>query len=342
MAILGREVYQNILLSGDGGDSSCLFANAIRFSTHGEYYCKEIRVDVEDHNFPHFHKYKKRDESEVFYKKIYFHGSQYSVDQVKQEDLFDVRLCDIVIESVFEVGLTVIDFIVNPDGQFEYVCSIDEDNNPVFRYLKLDEVFEIGVIDSLNLNSGSVLTVYIPNSDRNGAFFLINSISDHWDKYRALGINIPLLIIQVLLGRHVKSLQMVDLDDIFFGSESIQYSLADRGVFWFDLDETLVCRWQPIRKIIHLLNMLKQHDKDVRLITRHTFVIEDTLSSIGLKVEDFNEIVHVSLLEKKSDFIRSDHVFIDNEFPERKDVRQRSKAMVMDLDQIDFLSVGVL
>jgi hypothetical protein len=77
----------------------------------------------------------------------------------------------------------------------------------------------------------------------------------------------------------------------------------------------------------------------VELLTRHTFNISETLKGIGLCEQDFDLIKKVGISERKSEFMREGSILIDNEFPQRRDVRVNSNCNVLDLDQIDFLNL---
>jgi len=79
------------------------------------------------------------------------------------------------------------------------------------------------------------------------------------------------------------------------------------------------------------------------LITRHedTFKerIEDSFKRLSISKELFDEILELKWNEMKSDYIvnRSNSIFIDNSFKERKEVRNRCGIPVFDVSNVDSL-----
>lgn len=188
----------------------------------------------------------------------------------------------------------------------------------------------------LKLEPSSIITLKAGELESDSIIWHVNRFSNNWRLYRSIGINIPLLIIQVSLNRMVKTTQMVNSECVVINNKSLSYRFGKDAFFWFDLDETLVCRWMPIIQLVNFLQELKSLGFKVGLITRHTFNISETLIKIGLNSNAFDKIVKVELHQKKSNFISNGDVFVDNDFKERLDVRSNTGAMVLDLDQIDF------
>ena len=143
-----------------------------------------------------------------------------------------------------------------------------------------------------------------------------------------------------MLGRSILTIPLIDLKNIRNNIKSLQQRnfIKLPKILWFDLDETLVCRWKPIIEMLEFLKKCINHGHDIRLLTRHTFNVEETLKKINLRANIFSEIVVISKDKKKSQFVKKDHGFIDNEFAERLDVRKNTGAFVMDLDQIDYVA----
>ena len=171
----------------------------------------------------------------------------------------------------------------------------------------------------------------------------INHASYSWNIYRSIGINLPLLLIQVKLGRSISTLPMVNKEDLsIIDHENIKYNLSKKKEFWFDLDETLICRNIPVFQMINLVKTLSIKGKKVSLITRHELDISKTLSLIKLSINNFNNVIKINPDQHKSRYLHKNDVFIDNEYPQRLDVRKNSGAMVLDLDQIDFIDQDIL
>jgi len=143
------------------------------------------------------------------------------------------------------------------------------------------------------------------------------------------GINIALLIVQEHLKRSFITNKFVDDKYIDLKEKCI---FLKNETFYFDLDETLIWDDQEISITKKLLFEVKKRGSIVILITRHKLDLKNTLSKIGLKENDFNHIYLVKDNEKKSSFVNAGSIFIDNEFPERLDVRRNSGATVLDID----------
>lgn len=163
---------------------------------------------------------------------------------------------------------------------------------------------------------------------------------DHWSLLRSVGINIPLIIMQNQLRRKLKIVPMIDLKDIFW-SKSLnkpQYSFTYNTVF-VDLDETLMINGVIVDEVYNYLVNARSVGKTLILITRHKYNIEETLNAMNIEMDFFSEIVKVEDGEVKSDFIKGQAIFIDNEFPERLDVRSKLGVPVLDINQIEFFNL---
>lgn len=338
-SFIGRDVYQPFLIQAYDSYAVNEFINAIRFSTHGNYYCKNVDFDILGHNFPHLHLYENQNLE--FYRYLTFRHDHFIITDVQDFAFEIVNSADIFFPdySSFLDEYQQLDFIVNPDLSIEYICSVDKDGKAKHHYISIDTVIPNLSSMELKLKPSSIITIKTGEIGSSSFVLHVNRFSNTWRLYRSLGINIPLLIIQVCLDRMVKTTQMVDSDAIVIENSTIKYRFQKDTFFWFDLDETLVCRWMPIKQLVKFLQTLKSVGFNVGLITRHTYEITETLSKIGLSNKLFDKIVKVELHQKKSSFISASNVFIDNDFKERLDVRSNTGAMVLDLDQIDFISV---
>lgn len=157
-------------------------------------------------------------------------------------------------------------------------------------------------------------------------------------KIRMKGYNVPLNIVQALMGR----------DQIFPAFLNLNV-LSPDGILlrpckiFFDLDETLILLGKPIQVSVEFLRKCFKSRLEIYLVTRHIYNIEDTLESIGLSNNLFTQIYKVSTSEKKGDVLLElgcsiDDLFIDNEFPERWDVRRKTGMNVIDVNQIEFVN----
>jgi hypothetical protein len=338
-----RPHYPKIEIIGNHNMEASKFLNAIRFSTHGEYFIAGCTNISDTLQFPHFNllthsKMALSPEYRLqFDKDGHFNiETQGEMPQMRSNETFLIKSQS---NPFIVKGLTKIDFIRNPDGHMEFLCAIDEDGKPIHLVNGVD-TFRQFYADAEAWADPTILTITLLQQKIGDVFCVrrfINKFFAHWELYRAVGINVPLLIIQVLLGRNVTTLPMVNLDDIIFYDGKSVYRYPDKSNIWFDLDETLICRHKPIQPLIELFNRLKFSSNKINLLTRHKNNVDVTLSKIDIARSQFDKIVIVQDEQKKSAWVNSGDMFIDNEFPQRRDVRLISGAMVLDLDQIDFL-----
>ena len=186
------------------------------------------------------------------------------------------------------------------------------------------KVKEINTFLSVKINKNLIQT------------FKVNTFQNNWMLSRSIGINIPLILIQNLLNRKIKTFYFLKPSHILNNNNHIRYKFDFRFVY-FDLDETLVWNNKPLKQLINLLIAFHNFKHPIILITRHKFNISDTLQKIGIDKSFFEKIIKVNINQKKSSFIKDNSLFFDNEFPERLDVHLNCDIPALDLDQIDFI-----
>jgi len=337
-----RSRYPIVLLRSDGGYAAQQFFKGIRFSSHCEYKLSGFYKDYKNFTFPHISKYNK-DFNENLDFVFEFKKNNYSVGRseviiltLKQK--FHVK--NIIYKNKLDI-LSRIDYVRNPTGQFEYVCSVTKKNLPIHDKLPI-EIFlkhlDSKLVSHLACANTIAIEILELKEEAEGYFELkINHVSPAWHLYRSIGINLPLLIMQTQLGRNVSTYPMVSSKDLLMIDSDIKYNMQDKKTFWFDLDETLICRDTPVFQLISTLNSFLRNKKEVSLLTRHTYEISKTLKKINLSIGIFKDIVKVEVAQLKSSYVHVDDVLVDNEYPQRLDVRKNTGAMVLDLDQIDFI-----
>ncbi|WP_235012681.1 hypothetical protein [Spiribacter roseus] len=343
-----RDCYPVVLLEGDGCNAASLFFEGIRYSTHCEYWYTGCGHWGNAFSFPHMTAITS-DESLDPWRSFFFEGNRFEIlypgktSRVNDRDCFARSKSCLIPEQSFLDGIKQVEYIKNADGEYEYLCSLSWDNLPAHAPIQLSSLLGNDLInDDLALQGAQLISVRIgPKglANRRSVVVRRNTSSSVWRLYRLIGINIPLLLVQVALGRRVKTVPMVDQEDITLIDGCPKYVLEEKGTFWFDLDETLICRDLAVTDVVQLCCRLRKNGKKVNLLTRHAKDIDATLKLIGLNYRDFGEVVRVGPSEKKSSYVLPEDVFIDNEYPQRLDVRLNCKAMVLDLDQIDFIRI---
>ena len=154
---------------------------------------------------------------------------------------------------------------------------------------------------------------------------------------RAAGINLPLLAVQDFLGRDLTLLpepRMRLLERRLEHHAVLDYAF---DTCYFDLDDTLVCDGRANPAAMRLAYRLLELGKRLVLLTRHPGEINRTLEAARISPALFDAIVHLRAGEPKSSAIRAPALFIDNHFPERREVSRRLGIPVFDVDALDLL-----
>jgi hypothetical protein len=248
------------------------------------------------------------------------------------------------IEHTWKKTNLTIDFLINYEGRAVFIGAQENSENSVKVYSSesnYSDTFVLCFDDKLN--SKNFIARYELSQQKKEKIkieFFEQQYCSHWDLYRACGINIPLLIVQNLLLRDFKTFKFINDSEISMKANSlsqINYKFSFDTVF-FDLDETLICKGMPIHEVIAKLCFFIKTGKKVNLLTRHKGRIGDALKSIKLDESIFDKVVFVSLDKLKSEYIFTNSIFIDNEFPQRFDVMKNCQVPCLDLDQLDFLN----
>lgn len=203
------------------------------------------------------------------------------------------------------------------------------------------EIENIAQIINVKLNMRG-LWYFQLKQDSKGIFRLLEisvRASGTMNLYRGLGINFPLLTIYDLFGFSIEILRNdfeLEVDRAFINRYNFDF---DFDIIYLDFDDTVTKNGEvnPI-VMFFIYNMLK-NKKKIKLITKHKFDIFQTLDTLGISKNLFDEIIQISTSESKSDFIKENEkiIFIDNSFQERLKVKKIHKIPVFDVDAIPTL-----
>ena len=237
-------------------------------------------------------------------------------------------------------------FLKSHDEKFIFLGGLEKKNGEVLSLIDYRMHKEITIYKKITADSknNNLLNLYINKINGNIRCSTNTSCNNFssFELLRSVGINVPLILVQNMLGRNIVTNYFVDKEKIFYdelnNSISIDYSTSR---IYIDLDETLI--WShvnmPIIEMVNFLNNLYHNKFLITLVTRHKKSIPKTLRSVSIDINIFDDIIFILSSQAKSQFIENDGIFIDNEFPERLDVRTKKNITVLDLDQIDFLRI---
>lgn len=154
---------------------------------------------------------------------------------------------------------------------------------------------------------------------------------------RARGVNLPLMAVHDYLGRSVQALPNAGIEAIDRRIVTrAEINVPYRTVF-VDLDETLILDGRAVPAVLAFIYQSIADGKKITLITRHAHDVEQTLRSARIASHLFDEIVHIQDGSSKAKHIGADAIFIDNHFPERRDVASECGIPVFDVDALEFL-----
>jgi hypothetical protein len=360
-----RDSYPNCIIRLHDNKASKNVLKSLQFSTHCEYYLIGDYTQIESIDFPHFHinDDKLKNDNKVFYidcsnnsfifnsnknSKINHEEKRLVLDQLINKKISVLRqnLNSFNLEANHSNIYQEIIFLMNFEGKCTPLIShVETEKRCFYSSSELENCFENfcnSITNDSHYIQDCIFTINVESvKNELKISWNISKYKESWEIYRSVGVNIPLIIIQNLLERKVSTFLFIEPELINIENEySISYKL-DPNKYYFDLDETLVCREKPIKKVIEYLLFLSNQEEEIILITRHIHDINETLKKINIEPSIFSKIIKVEKNQKKSEFIKpySNSLFIDNEFPERLDVMRKCKIPVLDLDQIDFINV---
>ena len=157
--------------------------------------------------------------------------------------------------------------------------------------------------------------------------------------YRALGVNFPLLTVYDLMDMDV-SIQFNDIDITVDRALFNRYkSNIEFDTIYIDFDDTITLRGSANPFVLMFLYRMKDLGKKIIVLSRHKHDIHNTLQSLRIHPDIFDDICILEDDEEKSAFIVKDvkSVFIDNAYKERRIVKETIGIPVFDVDAITVL-----
>lgn len=155
---------------------------------------------------------------------------------------------------------------------------------------------------------------------------------------RAQGVNLPLLSVYTAMGFDIsvsKNPYNIIMDRTLVSRYKIDY---DYETVYFDFDDTLIINDSVHLPAIRFLYQCKNQNKKIVLITKHEKDLNKTLDKYAISTNLFDNILHLKIDDKKSDFIKPEKaIFIDNAFQERKAVQDKFNIPVFDVEGIEIL-----
>ena len=113
----------------------------------------------------------------------------------------------------------------------------------------------------------------------------------------------------------------------------------DYETIYIDLDDTIIINGEINLNIIRFIYQCFNKKKKIILLTKHDDEnVYETLNKYNISDKLFHEIIQIPNESRKSEFIENKNaIFIDNSFIERKEVYEKHKIPVFDVDGIEIL-----
>jgi len=159
---------------------------------------------------------------------------------------------------------------------------------------------------------------------------------------RGRGVNLPLMAIQDYLQRKQTTLPLQDVrlvDRRIVTKAAFDYAF-DTVVM--DYDDTIVApaTGRAFPEVMAFLYRMIEAGKRIVLVTRHAGELAESLAAAHVSPSLFAEIVHLRAGERKSDYVGPRSIFVDNHFPERKEVADIHGCPVFDVDTLSLIHWG--
>ncbi len=176
-------------------------------------------------------------------------------------------------------------------------------------------------------------------ADRHGAWKLLEvacRVAGAMVTTRAHGVNLPLLAVQDHLGRDLIASGNPQVDLVERNIATRARFACEYDTVCVDLDDTLILDGHAVPLTMAFLYQSRAAGKRIKLITRHAFDVAQTLADARIDSRLFDEIVVLDARASKADHVPPRSIFIDNHFPERRDVASRCAVPVLDVDALEF------
>lgn len=156
--------------------------------------------------------------------------------------------------------------------------------------------------------------------------------------FRVEGINFIQLSLFDRMGFEISILDNkldIEIDRALFARFSIK---GNYDYVYIDFDDTIIIDNAVNTEIIKFLYQTRNMGKKIILLTKHKQDIKETLSKFAISDLLFDDIILLEQTQNKSGFIKkSNSIFIDDSFAERKDVFDTLKIPVFGLDAVESL-----
>ena len=154
---------------------------------------------------------------------------------------------------------------------------------------------------------------------------------------RNIGLNLPLLTLEIFNNRKIDSVIINDYDIELDRALSNTFKTnLDYEAVYVDYDDTIVIDGKINLEIMKFLYQCINQNKRIILLSKHDGDLEEELIRYRIK-EVFDEIIHLDKEGQKKDCIKGKSIFIDDSYGERNAVWSELKIPVFDTHMVECL-----
>lgn len=107
---------------------------------------------------------------------------------------------------------------------------------------------------------------------------------------------------------------------------------------YIDFDETIISNGGVHEMVMAFLFQCRNRGIEIILLTKHRYVLDETLHRYGISRSLFNDIIQLNSEQKKWEYINPiGAIFIDNYWFDRCDVKEKLDIPVFDVDAVECL-----
>jgi hypothetical protein len=176
--------------------------------------------------------------------------------------------------------------------------------------------------------------------DINGIYKLVKicpRVANSMTLYRNKGVNFPLLTIKHFEGELIDKILYNNCNiECYKIYENIYKHNIQYKTVYIELDNTIIIKNNINLKIIKYLYNCINKKINIILLTRN-YDVKNILERYKINEKIFDEIIIIEQNAKKSNFVKSNSIYIDSSFKDRYDVYVYKNINVFDLDMIEIL-----
>lgn len=248
----------------------------------------------------------------------YLPGEEYTIDCFTDKNR-DLRYCSFRVRNRIRNGISVNSYLQDSD---ETIKGIAEEIN---KRIKMQGAWFFQVKKNMN-----------------GEYKLLEvatRIAGTMCVERAAGVNLPLLTVFDAMGYDVEVNKQFNYVEVDRALSNLYFLNEAYSEVYVDFDDTIIIKDKVNLNLIKFLYQCVNNNIPIYLITKHIKDIKLSLKKYKINYDLFEKIIVLDRSKKKCDLIepKSDAIFIDDSFSERREMFERHNIKVVGVDGIEAL-----